>query len=608
MKAIYLPFEQEHWLGGAATFMQNLKGDLDRRNYPYLSAVQQAKVVFFPIAFPLPQLDIVKRQGGYIIQRLDGVCYPSKHGTAYADLNRESHTIYRDYADAVIFQSAYSQAQCFAMFGERDNNHIILNGVDTTSFYPSPASQAHSRQRVIKFITTGRFRNRDMLEPMIKALDALTEQFAFELTVIGPVVNPELESYLQRAYIRHIATLSLPDVAELLRQSDIFLYSHLNPPCPNSVIEAIACGLPVVGFDSGAMTELCFFATDLLAPVSDDVFQKYEDFDDRKLAEKITLAVEHYEHYREIALAHSSLYPFETCGRHYLEVFEAYLRKPRKLRPYATYLAQKGVRTMRRRAGTLKHRLLDRLGYSPEALFARTVSRMNAEQFAAALTTAIRHRTAALPPAKALKLLFDLDNRVYQLEGHAAIRYGDGLHTKHRHIKYHDFFVARIAPGSRVLDVGCGNGALAHDLALQVANVAVYAIDLAAQNIAVAQAHYAAENIRFVCGNALTDLPDQPIDVIVLSNVLEHLEQRVAFLQDLQRRYDPKQFLIRVPVFERDWRVPLKAELGVDYRLDPTHCIEYGQGEFEAEVAQAGLRIVHAQVNWGEIWAEVSRA
>jgi len=51
--------------------------------------------------------------------------------------------------------------------------------------------------------------------------------------------------------------------------------------------------------------------------------------------------------------------------------------------------------------------------------------------------------------------------------------------------------------------------------------------------------------------------------------------------------------------------VPLKQELGLDYRLDPTHHIEYTRENFEEEVRQAGLEIAHIEMRWGEIWAEL---
>jgi glycosyltransferase involved in cell wall biosynthesis len=41
-----------------------------------------------------------------------------------------------------------------------------------------------------------------------------------------------------------------------MRSSHLFFSAEVNPPCPNSVIEALACGLPVVGFDTGSLSEL----------------------------------------------------------------------------------------------------------------------------------------------------------------------------------------------------------------------------------------------------------------------------------------------------------------------------------------------------------------
>ena len=110
--------------------------------------------------------------------------------------------------------------------------------------------------------------------------------------------------------------------------------------------------------------------------------------------------------------------------------------------------------------------------------------------------------------------MFDLESTLYSLEGLEAIRYGNGLHTKHKHIRYHDFFVQRIEPGSRVLDVSCGNGALAYDIATQVADVSVYGIDIKPENINIAQARYAQANIEFVCGNVLHDLPKELYDPV----------------------------------------------------------------------------------------------
>ncbi|MBU0512922.1 MAG: hypothetical protein KJ638_14640 [Chloroflexi bacterium] len=50
--------------------------------------------------------------------------------------------------------------------------------------------------------------------------------------------------------------------------------------------------------------------------------------------------------------------------------------------------------------------------------------------------------------------------------------------------------------------------------------------------------------------------------------------------------------------------MPLKKELGVEWRLDPTHEIEYTQETFAAEMAEARLKVTHLEVRWGEIWSE----
>jgi SAM-dependent methyltransferase len=216
----------------------------------------------------------------------------------------------------------------------------------------------------------------------------------------------------------------------------------------------------------------------------------------------------------------------------------------------------------------------------------------------------VADRVGRLPPDDALRFLFRLDARLYSLQGQKAVEYDGGIHTKHRHTRYHEFFIDRIRPGERVLDLGCGMGALARDVA-DKAGANVLGIDTNANNIAQARIRYAHPRVHYLIGDALQDLPAASFDVVVLSNVLEHLKDRPAFLHRVREVASPSRFLIRVPLLERDWRVPLKRELGVEWRLDPTHETEYTLETFSEELSDAGLRIAHQQVQWGEIWAEV---
>lgn len=221
------------------------------------------------------------------------------------------------------------------------------------------------------------------------------------------------------------------------------------------------------------------------------------------------------------------------------------------------------------------------------------------------LRTSVTRSLNILPPDKVLRLLFRLDHWLYYLQGQMASAYGDGVHTKHRHIRYHDFFVARISPGERVLDVGSNNGAVSYDVA-EKAGAYVVGIEIEPANVELARKMHPHPRIEYRLGNVLTDLGEEPFDVVILSNVLEHLPERPALLRRIQRLVHPSRILIRVPLFERDWRVPLKRELGVEWRLDPTHEIEYTLEEFADEMAAAGLKITHQQVRWGEIWAETA--
>jgi 2-polyprenyl-3-methyl-5-hydroxy-6-metoxy-1,4-benzoquinol methylase len=216
------------------------------------------------------------------------------------------------------------------------------------------------------------------------------------------------------------------------------------------------------------------------------------------------------------------------------------------------------------------------------------------------------HVIAGQSPKKAMRILLEIDDVLTRNIDRTAIRYDDGVHVKHRLMHYHDFFVERLRAGERVLDIGCGYGAVAFSMASR-AHAQVVGVDLNAQNIASARARFQHPNLTFIHGDASTDLPAESFETIVISNVLEHIEHRVEFLRQAQIQIQPRRWLIRVPMINRDWEVFMRQELGMYYYSDPTHCTEYTRQSFAEEMAQAGLTITHLQINWGEIWAEATR-
>lgn len=209
-----------------------------------------------------------------------------------------------------------------------------------------------------------------------------------------------------------------------------------------------------------------------------------------------------------------------------------------------------------------------------------------------------------LPAKERAAFVMALDSALYSMQGEAAVAL-EGLHPKHRLMRYHDFFVERIARGERVIDLGSGVGALAASIA-QRCGAHVTGMDWSSKNLAKAREIAEARALRpapvYVLGDITKDRTEGEFDVVILSNVLEHIADRPARLSMWRRWYKAKRFLVRVPAFDRDWRVAWKKELGVEWRCDLTHETEHTREQLRAELEEAGLRERELVACWGEYW------
>ena len=79
-----------------------------------------------------------------------------------------------------------------------------------------------------------------------------------ELMVVGKITNEhkkQVESKTQIS-INWVGSVPRERIPEIDRSAHLLFSADLNAACPNSVIEALACGLPVLSFDTGALNEL----------------------------------------------------------------------------------------------------------------------------------------------------------------------------------------------------------------------------------------------------------------------------------------------------------------------------------------------------------------
>lgn len=105
------------------------------------------------------------------------------------------------------------------------------------------------------------------------------------------------------------------------------------------------------------------------------------------------------------------------------------------------------------------------------------------------------------------------------------------------------YLLGSLAPGQRLLDIGCGPGTITLDLAERVSPGEVLGIDPSAEVVARARAEGEARgvaNVTFSVGDAYAlDHPDGSFDVVHAHQVMQHLTDPVAALAEAHRVLRP---------------------------------------------------------------------
>jgi glycosyltransferase involved in cell wall biosynthesis len=130
---------------------------------------------------------------------------------------------------------------------------VIYNGVDTTFF--SPTTKQRTGQ-TLTLVSTGRLIARKGYVHLIEALAGLP---GICLRLLGEGNQLAMLRNLatqHRVDVEFLGARSREEVAAYLKESDLFVLPSLNEGMSNSLLEAMASGLPVVVTDVGGSREL----------------------------------------------------------------------------------------------------------------------------------------------------------------------------------------------------------------------------------------------------------------------------------------------------------------------------------------------------------------
>jgi glycosyltransferase involved in cell wall biosynthesis len=208
-----------------------------------------------------------RRRGVRIVQRLDGINWV--HRIHWAGFRYTLRAIYGNrtlafirarFADHVVYQSQFVKYWWEDWYRPaRVSSSVILNAADLTRFTPHGLHErpsGHHRLLVVEGSLAGGL-NYGMFNAAALA-SALAKKFRIELMIAGQVDGRTKQKLKNQSAFRlqFMDTVVREHVPWLMRSAHVLFSAEVNPPCPNSVIEALACGLPVVGFDTGSLPEL----------------------------------------------------------------------------------------------------------------------------------------------------------------------------------------------------------------------------------------------------------------------------------------------------------------------------------------------------------------
>ena len=258
----YYFFRKPGKIGGPSTFLTNFLNHLSNTKH---------EIFFYPnnsipnIVFVISgtkhilHLIYLKYAGSLIVQRLDGTDFSvnKKNILLFSKAYVRFFLILlirRYVADLVIYQSKYIESLWTDSFGNSTATEtVIYNGAPDVFFNNQKINRDNLHLNLI--CVEGSLQSNKFSNMILSVLNDIKIDYSFSVDIYGDHSLISTNSFSNINFCGIVPRSSIPYIYNSSNKC-VFLMLERNPPCPNSLIEAMCSGVPSIGLDEGSFKEI----------------------------------------------------------------------------------------------------------------------------------------------------------------------------------------------------------------------------------------------------------------------------------------------------------------------------------------------------------------
>lgn len=320
---VHVPYESRQTIGGGYTFYRNFMDCMaDEDDVQFVSEDEDFDILFAfsPTTVSGESIARAKGKGAKFILRMDGV--PEDNRNSGKGTRRLIQ--YAREADFIIYQSNFVRGTVGNIIknnGVKSPNRVIRNGVNTHIFTPDGGKENFAGKPNILHIAYRKDNNKRYEEVLAMYREYFMSNKQANLVLLGRYPTEWNEFgmgfFNGERYNAIGITTDEEYKARMIRSCDFFFYPSFADPCPNVVMEVMACGVPVLYQPYGGVREMVQPTPELGGGIWNDYTESFTD--------NINLLLKEREFYSKRAVEIAQNHTLEIMALDYISAFETAL-------------------------------------------------------------------------------------------------------------------------------------------------------------------------------------------------------------------------------------------------------------------------------------------